>query len=192
MTSSNIILVKEFLSSLKEDQELDHLFPLLLNVMGFRIVQTAKESKGQSQYGKDIIAMGQASDGIMYRWYFEVKGFKDKDITDQNFSAPDGIRDSLIAAKDAPFIDSSICDFNDLPIKIVLVHNGVLRANTRPTFEGFISRTFSDTEFERWDINMLTQLFSDHLYGEYLFADNQSDHFYFLIHQTIHLMTFQI
>ena len=48
--NSNSIIVREYLSSLKEDTELDYLFPILLNIMGFRIVQTAKESKGQSQY----------------------------------------------------------------------------------------------------------------------------------------------
>jgi hypothetical protein len=84
--NSNSIIVREYLASLKEDSELDYLFPILLNLMGFRIIQTAKESKGQSQYGKDIIAIGKDKNGIKHKWYFELKGYSDKDITITNFS----------------------------------------------------------------------------------------------------------
>lgn len=127
--SSNNIIVQEYLGSLKEDKELDYLFPILLNSMGFRIVQTAKESKGQSQYGKDIIAIGKNKHGEKFRWYFELKGYGDKDITDKNYSSTDGIRESIIEAKDTAFNDTSIPEFNQLPIKIVLVHNGILKTN---------------------------------------------------------------
>lgn len=173
--NSNNIIVQEYLGSLKEDKELDYLFPILLSVMGFRVVQTALESKGQSQYGKDIVAIGNDENGSKYRWYFELKGFKDKDITDKNYSTPDGIRESIIEAKDTAFNDSSIPEFNSLPIKIVVVHNGVLKTNIRPTFDGLISREFKQGEFERWDIYYLTDLFSKYLFSEYLLADNESN-----------------
>lgn len=173
--NSNNIIVQEYLSSLKEDSELDYLFPILLNIMGFRIVQTAKESKGQSQYGKDIIAIGKDDFGVKHKWYFELKGFQDKDITDKNYSTPDGIRESIIEAKDTAFKDSTIPEFNSLPIKIVLVHNGLLKANIRPTFEGFISREFKEGEFERWDIYYLTDLFGKFLFNENLLSDDISN-----------------
>ena len=173
--SSNNVIVREYLASLKEDSELDYLFPILLNLMGFRIVQTAKESKGQSQYGKDIIAIGNDEKGIKHRWYFELKGYADRDITQANYSKPDGIRDSIIEAKDAVFKDSTIPGFNDLPTKIVVVHNGVLKTNLRVTFEGFISREFKDGEFERWDIYYLTDIFSKFLFNEYLLSDDTSN-----------------
>ncbi len=172
--NSSTLIISEYLSSLKEDKELDYLFPILLNLMGFRIIQTAKEAKGQSQYGKDIIAIGKDKHEKTYRWYFELKGNKDKDISDKNFSAQDGIRESIIEAKDTAFNDSSIPEFNHLPIKIVLVHNGVIKANIRPTFEGFISREFKENEFERWDIYYLTDLFSKYLFNEYLLIDGES------------------
>lgn len=174
MNSSNII-VREYLSSLKEDSELDYLFPILLNVMGFRIIQTAKESKGQSQYGKDIIAIGKDDKGIKHKWYFELKGFADRDITQSNYSKSDGIRESIIEAKDTVFKDSSVPGFNHLLVKIVVVHNGILKTNIRDTFEGFISREFKDGEFERWDIYHLTDLFSNYLFNEYLLSDNESN-----------------
>ncbi len=175
MSSSNNIIVQEYLSSLKEDNELDSLFPILLNVMGFHIIQTAKEAKGQSQYGKDIIAIGKGKDGIKYRWYFELKGYKDRDITDKNFAIPDGVLESIREAKFTAFNDSSIPEFNRLPLKITVVHNGILKPNIRPTFEGFITTEFKPGEFERWDIYYLTDLFSKYLFSEYLLSDPESN-----------------
>lgn len=173
--NSNSIIVREYLASLKEDSELDYLFPILLSLMGFRIIQTAKESKGQSQYGKDIIAVGKDENGIKHRWYFELKGYSDKNITQANYSKADGIRESIIEAKDTFFNDSTIPGFNDLPTKIVVVHNGVLKTNIRDTFEGFISREFKEGEFERWDIYYLTDIFSQYLFNEYLLSDDTSN-----------------
>jgi hypothetical protein len=173
--NSNSVIVREYLGSLKEDSELDYLFPILLVLMGFRIVQTPKESKGQSQYGKDIIAVGKNSDGKTYKWYFELKGHADKDITQSNYIKEDGIRESILEAKDTVFRDSTIPEFNSLPIKIVLVHNGVIKANIRDTFEGFISREFKEGEFERWDIYYLTELFTQYLFNEYLLSDENSN-----------------
>lgn len=173
--NSNSIIVREYLGSLKEDSELDYLFPILINLMGFRIIQTAKESKGQSQYGKDIIAIGKDKNGIKFKWYFELKGYSDKDISITNFSKPDGIKESIIEAKYSSFQDSTIPEFNNLPTKIVIVHNGVLKMNFRNTFEGFISQEFKEGEFERWDIYHLTDLFSKHLFNEYLLSDEASN-----------------
>ena len=173
--SSNNVIVREYLASLKEDSELDYLFPILLSSMGYRIIQTAKESKGQSQYGKDIIAVGNDKNGVKYKWYFQLKGFADKDITQANYSKSDGVRESIIEAKDTIFKDSTISGFNELPTKIVVVHNGVLKTNIRETFEGFISREFTDGQFERWDIYHLTDIFSEYLFNEYLLSDAASN-----------------
>jgi hypothetical protein len=169
------MIVREYLSSLKEDSELDYLFPIVLSLMGFRIIQTAKESKGQSQYGKDIIAIGKDENGTNHKWYFELKGYSDKDITQANYSKQDGIRESIIEAKDTIFKDSSISGFDSLPVKIVVVHNGVLKTNIRDTFDGFIKREFKNGEFERWDIYYLTDIFSQYLFNEYILSDETSN-----------------
>jgi hypothetical protein len=171
---SNNIFVREYLESLKEDTELDYLFPIMLNIMGFRIISTAKEAKGQSQYGKDIIAVGNDENGVKHKYYFELKGYDAKDITDGNYSVKDGVRESIIEARDTAFSDSSIPQFNSLPIKIVFVHNGIIKTNIRPTFDGFIQREFPSGGFERWDIYTLTDLFGQYLFSEYLLTDEES------------------
>lgn len=167
-------IVRDYLESLREDSELDYIFPMLLQVMNFRIVTTPRNSKGQSQYGKDIVAIGKDSEGVLYRWYFELKGNTDKDIDDHTFNKRDGIRESILAARDVPYEDSSIPKFNSLPRKIVIVHNGILKANTHEQFERLIKREFNEGEFERWDIETLTNLFTRYLFNEALFCDNES------------------
>ncbi len=190
------IIVNEYLGSLKEDSELDYIFPLLLRSMQFNIITTPKEYKGYSQYGKDIIASGvDPIDGVKKLFYFELKGGEDKHITSNTFSKNDGIRVSLYEAKDSKFEDPSLLN-KLLPKKIVLVHNGVLKPDVKSTFEGFIKDNFKQSkqnfldkikgyitkenniEFERWDINKLTQLFEEHLFNEYLLTDEEALRFF--------------
>ena len=49
------------------------------------------ESKGQPQYGKDIIPVGIDVNGVSKRFYFELKGHNDKDISDLILMKSDGI-----------------------------------------------------------------------------------------------------
>lgn len=167
-------ILRAYLEALKEDEELDKIFPLLLRAMNFRIVSTPKHSKGMSQYGKDIVAIGKDEDDVIYRWYFELKGNAAKDINDKTFNVPDGVRDSILAAKDTTYEDSSIAKFNALPIKIVFVHTGILLENTRPQFDGFIKHVFPHGGFERWDIDKLVALFAQYLFNDCLLADEES------------------
>lgn len=172
---SSRIIVREYLESLKEDEELDYLFPSLISLMGYQVVSTPKDSKGQSQYGKDIIAVRiDPEDNTKKRYYFELKGFSDQNIDDSSFLKKDGIRDSLLAIKYTAHQDSSKPGFNDLPFKVVLVHNGILKRNTGPTLNGFVEQEFPDKNFERWDIHQLTDYFSDYLFDAYLLTDDES------------------
>lgn len=168
-------VIRDYLESLKEDDELDYIFPMLLQSMGYQIISTPKNSKGQSQYGKDIVAIGFDAEGVKCKWYFELKGESAKDINDFTFSVKDGVRDSILASKYAAYNDSSIPGFNKLPKKIVFVHNGLLKENTRQTFHGFINELFPNGEgFERWDIEKLTDLFHEFLFDECLYRDEES------------------
>lgn len=171
---TDYIIVSEYLKSLREDEELDKIFPLLLTLKGFKIIRTAKEAKGQPQYGKDIIAVGKDNDGIRKRFYFELKGHADKDIDDVTISKQDGIRDSLVALRYVDYTDSSIPGFNELPVKVIFVHNGIIKPNAIPIFEGIIKDLFKDREFERWGIYELADQFGTYLFGEYLLTEEKN------------------
>lgn len=190
------IIVREYLESLTESTELDYIFPILLEVMDFQIVSKPSETKGLAQYGKDVIAVGTDLDGVRKRFYFEIKGGADRHITDSTYSKVDGIRESIIEAKDKSYTDYSIAGFNQLPVKIIVVHNGTIHPSVKETFDGFIEREFPAPkektnvfipglwkttrktvvafEFERWDLAKLTELFTQHLFNEYLLTDDEA------------------
>lgn len=190
------IIVREYLESLTESTELDYIFPILLEVMDFQIVSKPSETKGLAQYGKDVIAIGTDLDGVRKRFYFEIKGGADRHITDYTYTKGDGIRESIIEAKDKSYNDHSIAGFNQLPVKIIVVHNGTLHPSVKETFDGFIEREFPTPkvkttviipglwkiksnraaafEFERWDLSKLTELFTQHLFNEYLLTDEEA------------------
>ena len=171
------IIVRNYLESLTESQELDMIFPILLESKGYVILSNPKMTKGFSQYGKDIVAVGKDFDtGKLTRFYFEIKGGKDRHITSTTFLKKDGIKESIIEAKYKEF-DTTYKNFKKLPLKIVLVHNGDLNEGFREVFEGFIRYEFPKKvkiKFERWGISDLVKYFSEHLFGAYLLTDQKT------------------
>ena len=166
-------IIKQYIESLKEDQELDYIFPILLERMGYRVLSTPCQSKGQSQYGRDVVAI-KGQNGQKTLFLFELKGFGAKDITDRTLNEPDGLIESLRASKYTEYEDPSIPDLSEFPRYYVFVHNGLIDANAKPTYSGFIKKEFPDGNFEEWDIELLTTYFSDFLFDETLLTDDES------------------
>lgn len=167
------VVVKEYLESLTEKNELNRIFPILLESMGFVVISKPTEYVGLPEYGKDIVAIGIDEDGIKKRFYFELKGGSDKNITDSNFYGKDGIQDSITQASYNNYV-SAFPQFDKLPLKIIIVHNGVISGSVQATYESFIVATQNNLKnitFDRWDISRLAILFSDKLFGQYLLVD---------------------
>jgi hypothetical protein len=170
------LIVKSYLESLTEENELNRIFPILLSSLGFEILSKPTENKGLPEYGKDIVAVGKDSNGIKKRFYFELKGGNDKDITTTTLNKKDGVIESLREAKFKKF-STTFRGFDSLPLKIVLVHNGVLKGNVREVFEGFINTEFpknKNIEFDRWGIERLSIKFSNDLFGAFLLTDQKT------------------
>lgn len=170
-------IVKQYIASLKEDGELDYIFPLLLERMEYRILSTPKQSKGMPQYGRDVVATKKV-DGVDTLFLFELKGFRAHDITDRSLTEPDGIMDSLKASKSTKYRDASIPGLSQFPRKYVFVHNGGLEANAQLTWNDFVQEWFPEGNLERWDLLKLTALFSEYLFDETLLADEESYHLF--------------
>lgn len=170
------LVVKDYLESLTEKDELNRIFPLLLESMGFEILSKPTEYLGLQEYGKDIVAVGIDEDKVKRRFYFELKGGADRNITTRNFYGKDGIQESITEATYTPFV-SAYPKFEDLPLKVIVVHNGVIEGGLQKTFENFlvqIGKTVNNTVFERWDIARLTAMFSENLFGAYLLTDSST------------------
>lgn len=170
-------VIKQYVASLKEDTELDYIFPLLLERMGYRVLSTPKQSKGKPQFGRDVVATMNV-DGVNTLFFFELKGFGARDITSQTLTAEDGIIDSLKTSKYTEYRDSSIPGLEDFSRRWVFVHNGGIDSNVMPTWNDFVQKVFPDGDLERWDLEKLTALFSKYLFDETLLADEKSYHLF--------------
>lgn len=150
---------------------------MLLEAMSFNILSKPTEFVGLSEYGKDIVAVGvDPEDSVKKRFYFELKGGADRDITQRNFYGDDGIQQSLSEASYNTFV-SAFPEFENLPLKIVIVHNGIIKGNVQSTFEGFLTNLTAQNpkvSYDRWDISRLTTYFSERLFGAYLLVDTQT------------------
>ncbi len=178
------IIVESYLESLTEESELNRIFPILLTSLSFEILSKPTENKGLQEFGKDIIAVGKdifvdehdKCYGKKKRFYFELKGGRDKDVSKETFYKNYGIQQSLTEAKRVEF-KTDYPDFDTLPKKIILVHNGIIKGNIRDVYNGFISQEFpknGEVEYDRWGIERLTELFSDNLFSAYLLTDQKT------------------
>ena len=166
-------IIKQYVASLKEDGELDYIFPLLLERMGYRVLSTPKQSKGQSQYGRDVVAV-KKSKGEKTLYHFELKGFAARNITDRTLSEKDGLIESLRASKNTKYRDASIKGLSKYKKQYIFVHNGYVEANALITLNDFVEDEFPEGNFDRWDLEKLTTLFSEFLFDETLLTDDES------------------
>lgn len=70
-------IIKQYIESLKEDQELDYIFPILLERMGYRVLSTPRQSKGQPQHGRDVVAI-KIRNGQKHFSYLNSRGLVQK------------------------------------------------------------------------------------------------------------------
>lgn len=170
-------VIKQYVASLKEDAELDYIFPLLLERMDYRVLSTPKQSKGKPQFGRDVVATKNVN-GVDTLFLFELKGFGARDINSRTLTEEDGIIDSLKTSKYTEYRDASIPGLADYPRKWVFVHNGGIDSNVMPTWNDFVQKVFPNGDLERWDLETLTNLFSDYLFDETLLSDDESYHLF--------------
>jgi len=169
------LIVKEYLESLTEKDELNKIFPILLEAQGFEILTKPTENLGLKEYGKDIVAIGvDSEDNVKKRFFFELKGGKDRDITEEKFNAADGIASSLLDAFYVPYV-SQYPKYETLPLKIIIVHNGIAKGNVSQLMNNMFLRmsgTTINSTFDRWDISRLTKIFTENLFNAYLLTDD--------------------
>lgn len=170
------LIIRDYLESLTEKNELNRIFPILLESMGFIILSKPSEYVGLLEYGKDIVAIGTLQGKKKCRFFFELKGGNDRDITESNFNGKDGIYDSIAAAVSANF-SSAYPGYENLPLQIVIVHNGIVNGNVQRKLEELFvssSKLKKGLTFDRWDIYRLTELFAENLFGPHLLTDAAS------------------
>lgn len=168
------LVIREYLSMLKEAGELDSLlFDLLMNM---KIVPLNRAESGGRQDGVDIPAIGDdPEDGRRKLFLFTAKC---GDITRQEWdAAPNGIRASLNEILEGYLRTRVRPGHAKLPKKIVLVTGGALKQNVAQNWTNYVHEhtqthpKYGEIEFAFWGGEELAPLIEEYLLDEYLFPE---------------------
>ena len=150
------LIIREYLSLLKESKELDKLLPDLLLMMGIEPISHAQV--GVRQFGVDIAAVGEYRKEGNSLFIFTIKqgdlGRSDWDVNKQS------IRQSLNEIKDV-YLDSHIRpEHSTLKKKIILCTGGNLKQEIQQNWKGYVSKNSIEgkVEYEFWGGDKLSLL----------------------------------
>lgn len=142
------LLIRDYLASLKERNELDAILPDLLSELGFTVI--SRPGRGTSQHGVDIAAVGEDEDGERKIFLFSLK---QGDVTRQDWDGnPQAIRASLNEIRDAYIRNRIPVRYQTLRIVICLAFGGDLQEQVRDSWGGYTRENTTDRiAFEEWN-----------------------------------------
>lgn len=165
-----ILIVREYLSMLKESKELDSLLVNLLLAMG--IEPWSSPQIGVRQDGVDVAAVGtDPEDGKRKVFLFVIKR---GDIDRRSWATgTQAVRPTLEEVLDTYIPNRIPREFAKIPIMIVLCCGGKLHQEVESNWAGFTRKhgTSRHLNFSFWGADHLTLLINRHMLNEFLFPD---------------------
>lgn len=164
------LIIKEYLASLRERDELDAILPDLLSQMGLNVF--ISPSRGTKEYGVDIAAVGSINGGEEKVYLFSVKAGNLTRST-WNGSADQALRPSLDEILDA-FIPSRLpSEHANKPVEICLCFGGDVQSKIRQEVSGYTTRNQGDNlSFSEWNGDKL----ADYIEQYFMSADIVPEH----------------
>lgn len=160
------LILKQYLASLKERNELDAVLPDLLSSMGMNVF--ISPTRGFKEYGVDIAAVGQVNDEEEKVYLFSVKS---GNLTREtwNGSAAQALRPSLDEIQDS-FIPSRIPpEHANKQIVICLCFGGDINSGIAQDVSCYEKRNTRDNiTFENWNGDKLSEFIQQYLLKEEL------------------------
>ena len=166
------LVIREYLSMLRESGELDALMPDLLFVMGIEPI--SKAQVGVRQFGVDVAGVGADpdDDGAEKLFLLTVKqGNIDRGDWE---GSPQAVRPSLDEILDVYIPNHVAEEHRDLPKKIVVCCGGDMRQAVEPNWRGYKNRNAEPgvREYDFWGGDRLAALIERHFLDEYLFPES--------------------
>lgn len=158
------LIIREYLSLLKEDGELDAILPTLLLAMN--IIPISSAQKGVGQDGVDVSAVGNDENGVKTLFLFLVKR-GDIGRADWN-SGPQAVMQSLDDIRDV-YLNYRVNDkYKDLPKKIIVCTGGEYKQDVDTRWNGYVENNKIDgkRKYEFWGGNILSSLIEEYLFNE--------------------------
>ncbi len=165
------LIIKDYLSMMKESGELDEILPNLLLSIGIKPI--SKAQVGVRQFGVDIAAVGEdKKDRVKKLFLFTVKQ-GDVGRTDWD-SGTQAVRPSLEEIKDV-YIQTHIePEYKKLPIKIVLCSGGIIRQDTQMTWSNYAKGNTVENKLEYvfWGGDELALMIEESLFYEHIVPED--------------------
>lgn len=156
------LILKEYLRSLRERDELDAILPDLLSQLGFTVL--SKAQRGTRQYGVDIAAVGAVNGGPKKLYLFSIKA-GDLTRTEWNAGSPQDLRPSLDEIQDSYLRLHVPRRYRDLDVVICICIGGIIREEVLSNINGYIENsTCEDITFDIWNGDVL----ADHILNAFL------------------------
>lgn len=164
------LIIKQYLSSLKERNELDVLLPDLLAMMGLNVF--SKPSIGTRQYGVDVAAFGKIDNGVEKVYLFSIKG-GDLSRADWDGSSNQALRPSLNEIVDVYIPNYLPGEYKNKPIEICICFGGNIKEEVRQNITGHeATNQTNNLTFSEWGGDKLTQLIEQYFLNENLLPKN--------------------
>jgi len=163
------LIIREYLSLLKESNELDQLLPDLLLAMDIEPI--SRTQTGVRQYGVDVAAVGIDEDGKKTLFLFTIKqgdiGRTDWDAREQS------VRQSLDEIKDVYLTTHILPEHKSLKKKIIVCTGGELKQEVQLNWKGYVERNSiaGKVEYDFWGGDKLSILIEKYIFNEHLLPE---------------------
>ena len=160
------LILRDYISLLKEDQELDTLLTDLLFSMN--VVPLTKAQKGR-QYGVDVSAVGIDPEDNKKKVF--LCAVKQGDLSRSTWdSGVNAVRPTLNEIKDTYISTALSKTHQKLPKRIIVCCNGDLAQNVNVNWTQYINNNTTDgIEFDFWGIDKLVYYLETYLLSDALF-----------------------
>ena len=160
------LILKEYLRSLKERNELDALLPDLLTEMG--MIVTSLPQRGTRQNGVDIMAVGKNTNQEDTVFLFSVKD-GDLNRTHWNGGSDQALRPSIEDIIDVYIPNRIPQEHKNKKVVICLCFGGNILEQVRELVSSYTSqKTTKRISFEEWNGDKIAELIIQHLLKESL------------------------
>lgn len=163
------LIIRQYLSSLRERGELDAILPDLLSEMGLNVF--SRPGRGTRQEGVDVAAVGTLESAERV-YLFSIKP---GDLTrrDWDGGSPQSLRPSLNEIVDSYIPNRIPVEHRGKSITVCICIGGDIREEVRTSVEGFCDRnTREGLSFEQWNGDKLASYIQDYFLREEFLPEN--------------------
>ena len=170
-------ILRQYLSDLRERNELDAILPDLLSELGFNIL--SRPSRGTRQAGVDVAAVGPDEDdgGCRKLFLFTIKS-GDLKRREWDDGTPQAVRPSLNEIRDSYIENRILKEHQGLDIVICMCIGGEIKENVRDQWTGYVERNSTDKiSFREWNGDKLAELLLSGVLKQELLESNFQTYF---------------